>query len=301
VLKAKNGVAVAEQLAPYTTVQGKNEDWVLPILVRFNGACDVSESGHIIYNFPSFQQKVLESAGDYNKVVDINAMPARTEELHALFKKHIESQQASHNHQVAHSHLETHLKEKPWELSHVKGGTRTTIICLATFVLLGSLWLLTMAVAMPFLLLLSPLILAMAAYGAMFLVIPAIRSLVIKRLNTNIEARNSARFSAASRLLNPDPDLRRKLSEAEQARRLALQRSSSEEVAYTTDKDLLDQQFENKNLDGNKPSAGTIQENTPNTKEQSTEQGTILPKQDEPSESISTKKDNLEEIKLENT
>lgn len=262
VLKAKNGVVVAEQLAPYSIVEGRNEDWVLPILVRFNGTCDVSENGNIIYSFPSFQQKTLETPGTHPKQAESAPASAQTEELHTLFRKHLESQKASNERHSAEAHLESYLRERPWELSHVKGGARTTIICLAVFLLLGGIWATTMVLALPFLLPLIPLLLAMAAYGAMFLIVPGIRHLFIQNFNNGIEKRNSTRFSAATKLTNPDPDLRKKLTETEQARRQALQAAMGEEVAYTTDKDLLEQRFENKNLDG-EPGAESKNTNLP--------------------------------------
>jgi hypothetical protein len=55
VIKKNNNVLTAEQIAPYTGADSSNEDAVLPVLVRFNGRPEVSESGNIIYVFESMQ------------------------------------------------------------------------------------------------------------------------------------------------------------------------------------------------------------------------------------------------------
>jgi len=54
VIRSNQGVVVCEQLAPYVEGPKDNEDWMLPILLRFNGLPDVTETGHIIYLFPEF-------------------------------------------------------------------------------------------------------------------------------------------------------------------------------------------------------------------------------------------------------
>lgn len=53
VIKQHNNVVTAEQLAPYTGADPKNEDGALPVLVRFNGKPEVTETGNIVYTFPS--------------------------------------------------------------------------------------------------------------------------------------------------------------------------------------------------------------------------------------------------------
>jgi hypothetical protein len=53
------GVVTAEQLAPFMlreiSTKDNNEDFVLPVLCRFDGRPEVSETGSIIYLFPSLQ------------------------------------------------------------------------------------------------------------------------------------------------------------------------------------------------------------------------------------------------------
>lgn len=244
-LKANSGIVVAEQLAPFVDQQNKNEDWVLPILVRFNGSCDVTENGNIIYSFPSFQQGKLISTSVPSTSED--ADDATVTQLHDLFREHLVQRKLAKDRSTFQAVAQPYLKELPWELTHVSDGARATIICFAVAIMLGGLWLTSMSIAVPFLLPLSPLLLAIAAYGAMFLVIPGIRWLVIQNFNKGIESRNSVRYTAYNQLQNADEKLSQKLTEAaEQRRKVALQ-SNSETVTYTTDKDYLEQEFEHGN------------------------------------------------------
>ncbi len=239
-LKANNGVVVAEQLAPYVLTEAqKNEDWILPILVRFNGSCEVSESGNIVYKFPSFQQNL-----DTEKSALAPEENANPEELHSVFQAYIKNKQINQTRLAVVGQLDSYLKEKTWELSHVSGGSRTAIISFAVFIMVGSIWLTTMSVAIPIMLALTPLLLAIAAYGAMFLIIPGIRYLIIQNKNSAIEKRNSVRFQAAQKLENPGAELAKKLDESEQMRKVAVIESSNESVAFTTERDSLEQQFD---------------------------------------------------------
>lgn len=247
VLKANNGVVVAEQLAPFVDKQTRNEDWVLPILVRFNGSCDVSDSGNIIYSFPSFQQARLQTQESEASGTSDDSENNNAEQLHDLFRKHIVQRKMAKERTAAKAHIEPYLKESPWELSHVDGGARATIICLAVFILLGGLWLTTMGAVIPILLPFTPLVFAMAAYGALFLIIPGIRWLVIQNLNKGIEHRNSVRYTAYNHLTNADNQLKMKLDEAAQIRARVIEQSSSETISYSTDKDYLEQQFDRPN------------------------------------------------------
>ena len=55
VIKTNNGVVTAEQLAPYTGADPSNDDGVLPVLARFDGRPEVTDSGNIVYLFESLQ------------------------------------------------------------------------------------------------------------------------------------------------------------------------------------------------------------------------------------------------------
>ncbi len=236
-IRANNGVVVAEQLAPYTLVESKNEDWMLPVMVRFNGNCDVSEKGNIIYNFPSFQQQ-------FNASTEPNSATAHPDDLSAMFQSYVKTKAAFQSKQAYSNRLETYLKEHEWQLTHISDGSKATIICFALVILLGGIWLSTMTGLLPFIALIKPLLYAMSAYGALFLVIPGIRILMNSQRNQNIEKRNLIRAAAAAKLQQPDSNLKLKLKEAESSRRISIQESNREGIAFTTEKDSLEQEFE---------------------------------------------------------
>lgn len=236
-IRANNGVVVAEQLAPYTLIEGKNEDWMLPVMVRFNGNCDVSENGNIIYNFPSFQQQFSGQTADAN---DAHA----PDDLSAMFQSYVKTKKANLSRQTYSNRLETFLKEREWKLTHISDGSKATIICFALVILVGGIWLSTMTGLLPFIALIKPLLYAMSVYGALFLIVPGIRLLMNSQRNERIEKRNSVRAAAAAKLQQPDSTLKLKIREAESERRKSIEDSKHESIAFTTEKDSLEQEFD---------------------------------------------------------
>jgi hypothetical protein len=61
-IEAKNGVVTADDLAPFTAADPKDDSAVLPVLVRFQGRPEVTDSGNIIYVFPSLTNQKPETA-----------------------------------------------------------------------------------------------------------------------------------------------------------------------------------------------------------------------------------------------
>ena len=65
VIKNNKGSIIAEQVAPYLDnidrYNKENEDYILPVLTRFNGNPEVSPNGELIYHFPELQVTVQES------------------------------------------------------------------------------------------------------------------------------------------------------------------------------------------------------------------------------------------------
>ncbi len=65
VIRNNKGSIIAEQVAPYLDnidpYNQENEDYILPVLTRFNGTPEVSPEGELIYYFPELQVTVQET------------------------------------------------------------------------------------------------------------------------------------------------------------------------------------------------------------------------------------------------
>jgi hypothetical protein len=205
-IRKNGGTATAEQLAPYTGADPKNEDGVLPVLVRFDGRPEVTEVGNIIYLFPSLETtaaRIYDVSGDLPK----------------------------------------YLSEWTWPFTNASTDSLVPVFLLAGANFFGSLWLLYQSAHIPVLHELLPLILVLVVYGTMFIVVPCIRWLVLQVFNSRIENRNKNRQEFAAQLNNPSKELVAKLQEA---KKLALKLTTvgSDKLTYTTDKDLLEQEFD---------------------------------------------------------
>jgi hypothetical protein len=55
VIRMNNGVVTADQVAPYLVDAGTDNS-IFPVLVRFDGIPEVTNTGNIVYTFPSIQQ-----------------------------------------------------------------------------------------------------------------------------------------------------------------------------------------------------------------------------------------------------
>jgi hypothetical protein len=206
-IKSHGGAITVEQLAPYTGSDPNNEDSVLPVLVRFDGKPEVTETGNIIYLFPSLQSTA--SASDK-------------------------------------SHVPSHLQERTIAFSQATNEELIPVIGLGVANCLGSWWLLSLVRVFPSPYLEAhwlPLAIALVLYGTGFLIIPSIRWLVVLMINKRIEKRNARRESFSLPLRNPEQNLQTKLNEAaalSQKNRLVDQKN----IVYSTDEDALDQEFE---------------------------------------------------------
>ncbi|AQK71513.1 Iron-sulfur cluster biosynthesis family protein [Zea mays] len=79
-------------------------------------------------------------------------------------------------------------------------------------------------------------------YAGSFFAIPLFRWFLLRKTNNGIKKRNKAREQRAQELVSPDSSLRRKLLSArDMAERKVI---TPEEIVYTTEKDLLEQDYE---------------------------------------------------------
>ncbi|MDJ0578251.1 MAG: hypothetical protein QNJ65_24240 [Xenococcaceae cyanobacterium MO_234.B1] len=211
VIRSHEGAVTAEQIAPYLDKTDADEDYIIPVLARFNGYPQVSPQGEIIYYFPELQVM----ADRRNK----QSLPA-------------------------------YLQEKLWQFSQASSGQKMLAVGLGAlnFVLalvLGSLLRdSAMAASGGFITFVSSIYWLLLGYGAAFLLVPLIRYFWIQGRNGKITVRNQSRQERAIALENPDPSLRQKILYTRQfAQQKIIDRG---DTAYTTETDLLDQNLANK-------------------------------------------------------
>ncbi len=218
VIRNHQGAVTSEQIAPYLDNLGKGyaleyEEYMLPVLAKFDGRPEVSPQGQIIYHFS---------------------------ELQTTAKKN-QSQEIS-----------PYLREYPWRFSEANSGqillaTGLGMINFVGALVLGNLF--TKAATLGKLNLLGgflgfvqgiyPILLI---YGIGFLTIPLIRYFWIQWRNSKIEAKNNERKLRAEVLEKPNAILQKKLN---YARKFTSEKVIEEgDLAYTSEKDLIEQEIE---------------------------------------------------------
>lgn len=213
VIQDNKGAVVAEQIAPYVDEADEAEDYMIPVLSRFNGYPEVSPQGEIIYYFPELQVRASRR-------------------------------------QLASAPASGYLQEKLWRFSQATGSQITLAAGLGGLNIVLALVLETLlqdgaiaaelggvvafAASIQWLLL---------GYGILYLLIPLVRYFWIQGRNPKIVKRNQAREQRAIALSKSDPSLRQKISYASQ---FARQKVIGEgDITYTTEDDLLDQNIKN--------------------------------------------------------
>ncbi len=206
-IKNNQGSVVAEQIAPFVDKTDTSEDFMLPILIRFNGHPEVSPQGELIYYFPELQI----TAKQRNK-----------------------------------SALPDFLKEEFWRFSQASSNQILLAIGLGVVNLILALMLnslLQYEISIAFITFISSIYGILLGYGIAFLLIPLLRYFWIQRRNGKITIRNQSRQEKAIALQKLDSSLREKIA---YARKFAQQKIISEQdLVYTTETDLLDQEIKN--------------------------------------------------------
>lgn len=215
VISNNQGAVVAEQIAPYLDDIGSGyskeyEDYMLPVLARFNGLPEVSPEGNIVYHFPELQTAAKER----------NSQP-----------------------------VGAYLRERLWRFSEADNGQILLAIGLGAVNIVGALTLGSLlkggvAVKLGGLVaFVSSIYWLLLAYGVAFLTIPLVRYFWIQMRNGKIEARNQQRLERAVALNQADADLKHKIAYAQQ---FAAQKViGTEDLAYTTENELLEQEIKN--------------------------------------------------------
>ena len=213
------GAVVAEQVMPYLDTLDRDfdrdyEQFMIPVLSRFNGSPEVTPDGQILYRFQDLQKTL----GEVNRA-------------------QLKSAQVS-------PELDTdHLEEKPWHLSEADPSLVLWAGLLGVILLFMGLFftgVLPKSIAAPGILRTASI--ACTAYASFYLGLPLVRWLLMWGKNDKISARNRDRAAHARTLRTPDEALTQKLI---QAQAFAVQtRVDQETMVYTTDRDMLDQEVE---------------------------------------------------------
>ncbi|XP_020111606.1 uncharacterized protein At5g03900, chloroplastic isoform X1 [Ananas comosus] len=231
-IASNGGVVTAEELAPYLDVlpTEKTEDdesFILPVLLRFDGHPEVDDQGNILYQFPSLQR---------------TASAKRVGRKEYVGKRWAELING----------IDKYFKEKKWRFSKTSMSERAMVVGLGALNLFGVVVLGSMLKEMTFtpggfVSFVAQLFPLLQIYAASFFAIPLFRWFLLLRTNAEITKRNQARLERARKLELPEPSLRRKLLSA---RDMAQQKViGSEEIVYSTQKDILDQDFEGREWD----------------------------------------------------
>lgn len=213
VIRQNKGAVIGEQIAPYLdTIDEKSwedEDYMLPVLTRFNGVPEVTTDGQIIYYFPELQ---VTATGNSK-----TSVPAYLEERKWRFTKASSTQ----------------------KIIAIGLGGVNLILAL----MLGSLLSGELAAQMGGLVaFVNGIYGILLAYAIGYLTIPLIRYFWIQQKNKRINARNEERFQRVRLLTRADQDLQNKLEAAEAfASQTVL---SQEDIAYSTEQDLMEQEVE---------------------------------------------------------
>ncbi|MDY6782336.1 MAG: hypothetical protein SW833_07260 [Cyanobacteriota bacterium] len=215
-IRNNGGAVAAEQVAPYLDEVDirDNEDYMLPVLVRFNGYLHVSDEGQIVYTFPELQVTAR----------DVNPQP-----------------------------ISPYLEEQRWRFSAASTGQILLAIGLGSLNIILALVLYALlndpanapqiAQLGGVVGLASSMYGLLLGYGIAFLTIPLVRHFWIQWRNSIIEGRNQQRLARAQMLRNADASLQRKIAYAHQ---FASQNQIGEgDLAYTTQTDLLEQNLQN--------------------------------------------------------
>ncbi len=211
VIRNNQGAIVAEQIAPYldNVTNTEDESYILPVLTRFNGYPEVTESGDIIYYFPELQVTAKENQ---------------------------------------HQDIFPYLKEKLWQFSQASSGQIMGAIALGSvnFILalvLGYFLQEEFVTELgDFIVFVDSIYGFLWIYAISFLAIPLGRNFWLQGKNREIQRRNQAREIQANLLTQGSEHLRQKIASA---RRLAAQKVlGDEDITYSTEKDLLTQNLE---------------------------------------------------------
>lgn len=216
VIRNNGGAVAAEQIAPYLDDLGSEysreyEDYMLPVLTRFNGRPEVSPEGQIIYHFPALQVTAQEQG-----------------------KRPVAA----------------YLKEALWKFSEAGSGQLTAAAGLGIFNLVAAIVLGVLlgdgAIAQELgglVAFVNGIYWLLLGYGTAFLAVPTIRFFWLKQRNVKVAARNEKRLERAEVLNAAGDEIREKIAFAHQFAAETV--IDPADLAYTTEQDLTEQEYLN--------------------------------------------------------
>lgn len=205
IIQENGGVVSTEQLAPFLDGNRSDSGMILTALAQFNGRPEVTKSGYIVYVFPSYLKRAPVKERD---------MPF--------------------------------LAEDPWKFSGASPGSIIFVVVLAMVNFAGSWWLFKHIATIAMLQPLHILIDVLLTYAIVFIAIPIVRYFVLQVLNQRIQDRNNKREAAYQLLMSQAKDVMEEIEEAKEIRRqeLALTTASSDQIVYSSQRDSVEQQFD---------------------------------------------------------
>jgi hypothetical protein len=202
----QQGVAIAEQIAPYLDNLGQGydkeyENYMLPVLTKFNGIPEVSPTGQLVYHFPDLQATLKDRSDESTKVPKS-------------------------------------LRERKWKFSKANSSQLRWSIVLFAANLVGIGILSTMLGGISSALVSSSMAI-LTLYGVGLVVIPACRYFWVKYQASQVRARNDLR-SREVKILRQGEFIQEKLDYAKQfAKQYKI---SDRDIIYTTEEDVLPQE-----------------------------------------------------------
>ena len=220
VIRNNGGAVAAEQIAPYLNDIGEGyareyEDYMLPVLTRFNGQPVVSPDGQIVYHFPDLQTTASQRHRQ--------PVPDYLEESKQRFS-------AASSGQIM---LSAGLGVLNFVGALVLGslladGTVAALVGGLVAFVQGIYWLLL-------------------GYGTAFLGVPLVRYFWIQWRNSKISDRNHQRQARARQLASADAALQQKIAYAHQFAAETV--IGNQDLVYTTETDLLEQEASSAQID----------------------------------------------------
>jgi hypothetical protein len=178
----QRGVAIAEQIAPYLDDLGQGydreyENYMLPVLTKFNGIPEVSPTGQLVYHFPDLQTTLKDA-------------PDRS------------------------SRVPQSLRERKWKFTKATPEQTNWSIALfaANLVGIGILSVLLKGLSSSAI---GIALLVLALYGAGLVIIPSCRYFWVKAQDRQVRQRNHFRHQQAN-LLQQNGEVQAKLDYAQQ-------------------------------------------------------------------------------------